>query len=438
MRARPAVIALVLAFACSACWNQFRGDAAHSGNQPLESTINAGNVGALHEFWHTTFGVAPNSSPVVSNGVVYLGVGSSIRAFDASGAGCAHTSSSCASKWTGAVGGAIDTTPAVVGGVAYVTSRNGRLSAFDAAGVSRCSGTPTTCQALWSATIAPTGEAVSSPVVSGGVVYVAAYSPEGMFAFDAAGSTNCGGSPRVCSPLWTGSLLGPGLTTPVVADGKVAVSSPLGNVFVFDAAGNTNCSGIPKVCQPMWAALTNASAPVSPAIVNGVMYVGAANGKLYAFDARGVTNCSGTGLRQCNPLWTASTGSAIDSSPAIANGMVYLGAGSVDLRMFAYDAAGVKNCSGVPKNCSPLWRSSLGVNARTSPVVANGVVYVGSRGANLRAYDAAGIANCPGTPKNCLALWYTTNASAFDLSPAIVGGTVYNVSANSLTAYVVP
>src|SRR5712692_3958655 len=57
----------------------------------------------------------------------------------------------------------------------------------------------------------------------------------------------------------------------------------------------------------------------SPAVANGVVYVGSDDDKLYAFKA------NGCGQPTCSPLWTASVGSAIWSSPAVANGVVYVG-----------------------------------------------------------------------------------------------------------------
>jgi outer membrane protein assembly factor BamB len=56
--------------------------------------------------------------------------------------------------------------------------------------------------------------------------------------------------------------------------------------------------------------------------------------KLYAFDAGGVTNCSGT-PKVCTPLWSATTGSAIESSPSILNGVVYVGSDDAKLYAFA-------------------------------------------------------------------------------------------------------
>ena len=69
--------------------------------------------------------------------------------------------------------------------------------------------------------------------------------------------------------------------------------------------------------------------------------------------------------------WTATTGNAIYSSPAVANGVVYVGSG--DHKLYAFKADGC----GQP-TCPPLWTAATGIAIQSSPAVANGVVYVGS------------------------------------------------------------
>jgi outer membrane protein assembly factor BamB len=54
----------------------------------------------------------------------------------------------------------------------------------------------------------------------------------------------------------------------------------------------------------------------SPAVANGVVYVGSDDGTLYAFDAAGGTNCGGA-PKICFPLWSATTGGPVFSSPAV-------------------------------------------------------------------------------------------------------------------------
>src|SRR4051794_19454882 len=54
-----------------------------------------------------------------------------------------------AQAWTGATAGVVYSSPAVAGGVAYVGSQDHKFYAFDAAGTTGCSGTPKTCTPLW-------------------------------------------------------------------------------------------------------------------------------------------------------------------------------------------------------------------------------------------------------------------------------------------------
>jgi hypothetical protein len=61
------------------------------------------------------------------------------------------------------------------------------------------------------------------------------------------------------------------------------------------------------------------------------------------------------------------------SSPAVADGVVYNGNGS---HLYAFSAAGTTGCSGTPKTCAPLWTSTTTNGPLyTSPAVANGMVY---------------------------------------------------------------
>jgi len=113
-----------------------------------------------------------------------------------------------------------------------------------------------------------------------------------------------------------------------VAGGVAYIGSEDGNLYAFSAAGTTGCSGTPKTCTPLWTAAGASGAPPlspAPAVANGVVYAGS-NGQLYAFSAAGTTGCSGT-PKTCTPLWATgtSTNGATLSSPVVANGMVYEG-----------------------------------------------------------------------------------------------------------------
>lgn len=73
----------------------------------------------------------------------------------------------------------------------------------------------------------------------------------------------------------------------------------------------------------VWTAETGAAVRSSPAVGNGVVYVGSDDGKVYAMDAA-------TGA----VLWTATTGGEVFSSPAVALGRVYVG--SFDEKLYSF------------------------------------------------------------------------------------------------------
>src|SRR5439155_1646649 len=81
-----------------------------------------------------------------------------------------------------------------------------------------------------------------------------------------------------------------------------------------------------------WHGATGDVVRSSPAVANGVVYVGSFDDNLYAFPA----SC-GTGNASCTPLWHGATGGAVFSSPAVANGVVYVG--SFDHHLYAFDLA---------------------------------------------------------------------------------------------------
>ena len=96
----------------------------------------------------------------------------------------------------------------------------------------------------------------------------------------------------------------------------------------------------------------------SPAVENGRVFVGSRDDhKLYAFDA--VTG---------NTLWTATTSDWVQTSPAVANGVVYIGNNSGNV--YAFNAA----------TGSLVWQRAVapGFAFGSSPTVANGVVYIAS------------------------------------------------------------
>jgi outer membrane protein assembly factor BamB len=76
---------------------------------------------------------------------------------------------------------------------------------------------------------------------------------------------------------------------------------------------------------------------------------------------------------------------------------------------------------------SPL-ALEIGVELNSSPAVANGLLYIGSESSNLYALDAATGAQ----------LWSAATGSGIGSSPAVVNGIVYITSDNYLYAYSLP
>jgi eukaryotic-like serine/threonine-protein kinase len=273
---------------------------------------------------------------------------------------------------------------------------------------------------------------------------------------------------NVLSPDNVGNLtlrwVGPGVGTPVVADGVLYVED-----FSLPGFHALNAD----TGAPLWSYINQASYS-APAVANGVGYFGSYDNYVYALNATSgallwkrpedstnsptVANGVVYVLSSCNVdalnadtgklLWTYEAGChwGIQGAPAVANGEVYFGSDDgylyaldastgallwkfLGTQYFAYAAPAVVN--GIVYALS-LAGDLYAVNANTgvfiwkyatgggglglgSPAVANGVVYVAGGGGNLYALDA-------GT--GALLWQYTTNGIIYS-SPAVANGVVY-------------
>lgn len=391
-------------------WPMYKNQTSRLANNPFENTINRNNARNLTLSWVGLMGdLVDLSSPAIVNGVVYVGsLDGNLYAFNANGCG----QSSCNPLWTGLMSDQFSTlsSPAVANGVVYIGSEDHKLYAFAAAGCGH-----STCLPLWTAT---TGAAIDSPpLVANNVVYVGSEDHR-FYAFPANG---CGRS--TCIPLWTANT-GAGISSaPAIANGVVYFGSQDGKIYALNAAG---CGHL--VCQPLWTAQVGTTIVVSgPAVANGVVYIASFNepngfdSNLYAF------NAAGCGHPVCQPLWTAPAGQFVQSSPAVANGFVYIGSG--DDFLYAFNAGGCGQST-----CSFLWRGeAVGAQAAvlSAPAVANGVVYVGENNGMVEVFDAAGC-NSP----ICLPITQlrAENEQIVSSSPAVVNGTVYFGSADQFSS----
>lgn len=195
-------------------------------------------------------------------------------------------------------------------------------------------------------------------------------------------------------------------------------------VFAQDAMfrGNPQHTGVysgpavSKFTKIKWQFHTKGQVFSSPAVADGYLYVGSSDHSLYAIDAA-------TGSLK----WKFKTDGRITSSPAVSAGVVYFG--SFDSNFYAVDAA-----SGQLK-----WKFKTAGERRyaathlhgaepaaetmpdpfdfylSSPVVANGAVYFGSGDTNVYALDAA-----TGNLK-----WKFKTGDVVHASPAISDGTLF-------------
>jgi hypothetical protein len=88
-------------------------------------------------------------------------------------------------------------------------------------------------------------------------------------------------------------------------------------------------------------------------------------------------------------LWNYTTGDTVDSSPAVCDGVVYVG--SQDDKVYALNATTGKQ----------VWNYTTGGEVYSSPAVANGVVFVGSEDDKVYAFGS--LAKVPEFP-SCLIL----------------------------------
>ncbi len=363
-------------FEVTAAWRQLGFRSSGARLNPYENLITPTTAKTLFEVGQGHAGGAIQSSPAIVAGEAFVGSDDgTLSKFPA--AGCAKPA--CGPTWSASTGGPITSSPAVARRVVYVGSQDGVLYAFRTA----CSVGPGPCLPLWRGRTA--GPITSSPAVSD-EVYVGSDDGD-LHAFAPGG---CGRS--WCPPVWSSPTGGAIRSSPSVAGGRVFVGSGDGSLYAFDA----------KTGAPVWVGATGGPVTSSPAIAGTVVYVGSEDGNLYAFE----TGCGSAGSA-CSPLWTGLTGGEVDSSPAVAYRDVFVG--SADGTVYAFPASG---CGG--STCPPLWTGSTGGAITASPAVAGGVVLVGSTDGTLYGFNA----------RSGALIWSEATGSPIISSPAVSDGLV--------------
>jgi eukaryotic-like serine/threonine-protein kinase len=175
-------------------------------------------------------------------------------------------------------------------------------------------------------------------------------------------------------------------------------------------------AGVPQFTRVKWQFHTDGQVLSSPAVANGTLYVGSSDHFLYALD-----------LAAGTLKWKFKTESRITSSPAVSGGLVYFG--SYDSNFYAVDTATGKEkwrfkTSGERRFAAKHLHGAEPANETmpdpfdfflSSPVVWNGAVYFGSGDTNIYALEAAS-----GALK-----WKFKTGDVVHASPAISDGTLF-------------
>jgi hypothetical protein len=160
-------------------------------------------------------------------------------------------------------------------------------------------------------------------------------------------------------------------TTPMMRGNQVFVASDTA-VLAFPTDSCTP-SPIPSYCLASWTTPVGSVAGMPVSLSATQLAVPLANGNVAVLDAA-------TGTLQ----WTAVTGSHSAQSPALDATSLYIG--TADGKVHAFPIAGCGTAT-----CSPTSTSSAaGAAISSQPVVAGGVVYVGTTNSKLVAFDTAG------------------------------------------------
>jgi len=264
-------------------------------------------------------------------------------------------------RWGFSTGGNIWSSPAVVVGVLFVGSSDGKLYSIDVANGDM----------RWAFR---TGNAIfSSPTVDKGVVYFGS-TDHIFYAIDAESGTLKwyfeSGDPITSSPAvkdntvyfgsWDGYLYalstsgslkwkfktdGAIYSSPAIARGKVFFGSSDGKVYALDE----------ETGSIAWTFQTDDYVSATPLITSKIVYVGSWDGNMYA-----ISSDDG------KLLWKFRTGGGIYSSAAVFEDTIIFG--SYDGKLYSLDKF---------KGILKWFYSSLDSVYHSSPVVANGIAYIG-------------------------------------------------------------
>ncbi len=235
-------------------------------------------------------------------------------------------------KWSYPTGASVDSAPAVVDGVAYFGStNNNQVCALNAA-----DGTKRWCR--------NTGLRMGAPAYAGGVLYVPSYFGQVIALRASDGSV-----------LWrftAGDFIE--FSTTAVVDGVVYFGSDDYYLYAVNA----------RTGRLKWRFNTGYMEWGAPTVAHGIVYAAGDNNTLWALDTR-----------DGSVRWIHHFGCCVSpgAKPAVANGVLYLGAHPGIVAFNAVTGA-------------ELWDRSIDSPWTSSPVVVDGSVFLGASNGSLYAF----------------------------------------------------
>jgi len=358
----------------------FRGTAARTGNYGIPG----GEPEGPFDWAYHTGGVI-RSSPVVADGVVYIGSsGGGVHAVDAT---------TGAARWTHPTGGAVDASPALADGTLFATSTDGVIHALDA----------NDGHLRWACDTGVLGG--SSPAVADGVLVVGGPANR-LLALDAASGalrwvyeTDGGRATRDATVPAPAVLIE---SSPAIVDGVVYLNDV--HLLAIDLGTG----------RLRWSAQVSTPPTTSPAVAGGVVYTSDVSGAICAVDA--VTGALRWRSAPTGVMFAFST-VAVTEQTVVACGQGSVAGGPMGRRLDGGVVVALDTETGGER-----WRHrSEGVLA-CSPAVAGGSAYVIEVGAPMHLL---GLAAHSGALRQRRPLPTSSRPNVVMSSPALADGTLY-------------
>lgn len=231
-------------------------------------------------------GAQMGSSPVVVDGMVYLGALMQDASLPGSGVNAVNAATG-ALVWSAATTGQVLGSPAVSGGLVVVGDLAGNMYAFDAASGAL----------VWETFLVANGRLQSSPAIVNDTVYIGCCANQLQIGYLMTFDLNTG------VEGWAYQTNADVVGSPAVDADTVYVGSADGNFYALAADGSSI----------RWVFETGGGIASSAALVDGAVVFTSGNGQLYALDSE-----SGA------EVWAYDVGAPTGASPVVSNGMIYL------------------------------------------------------------------------------------------------------------------